>query len=118
MDNISKSLGKQIGRQSDRDMSRVTFSKGTVSTAKTSDSEQEGLLILYLIIFVSTYGKKNIATKIGLERHAFLIETIEYCLCFEEFAKDTREKSEDSIEAVSSFLASMKQLYVYSANRT
>jgi hypothetical protein len=117
IDTLGRLLGRQIQRQSERDFPPLHFSKGLINKAKTTASEAQGLLLLFLIILCSEYGKKNLTNRIGAMRMAYIIETIESFICFEEFCKDKNGFYKSIIPAFKRNLVDMKQMFRYVVHR-
>ena len=117
VDVISKIIGKQLQHQSDRDLPRTLFGKGIINKAKSTASEQQGMLLLFLIILCSRYGKTNLEKKIGPMRVANIIESIELFISFEEFCKDRRGFSPRIIPGFKKLMVDMKQMFRYVVDR-
>lgn len=92
---ISRSISKQLKRQSDRDLPRTHFAQGvTQHFAKLSGTEETGVLLIILLTLCSTAGSdmfcspRHDTTNMGTERYSNWIGTIERFLQLEQWAKD------------------------------
>ena len=111
-------VGTILKYQSNRDLPPMPHSKGITNTSKTTSSEKQGLLLLYLIIFCTTHGQKVISKRFGAMKMAYIIEVIELVLCLEELCKDTRGIPIDVVDQWESFWLSFKPVLCYITDRT
>lgn len=75
-------------------------------------------MLLILIILCSTYGKKQLAPKIGHTKMSYMIELLEYAVCFEEFSKDTSGFDKDLLPGIQDFLKEIRTLLLYVVPRS
>ena len=92
VDYISKLLGREGQHQSDRDMPPLNFSNGITNRAKTTASEQQGIMFLTHLILCSTFALKKgcIMDRMSSEKLEGYVIIMENLLCFEELLKTTR----------------------------
>jgi hypothetical protein len=117
VDNLARRLGRDLQHQSYRDIPPCYFSAGISTQAKTSSSEKAGILLLYLIIFCSNYGQKQLSRRLGPIRMAYMIECIENALCLEEFMKDKDGFFKSFIPHLKAYIPEMKQMFRFVVNR-
>ena len=111
-------VGTILKYQSNRDLPPMPHAKGITNTSKTTSSEKQGLLLLYLIIFCTTHGQKVISKRFGEMKMAYIIEVIELVLCLEELCKDTRGIPIDVVQQWENFWLSFKPVLCYVTDRT
>jgi hypothetical protein len=118
IDNLSRRIGRQIQHQSYRDNPPVYFAAGISTQAKTSSSEKAGILLLYLVILCSNYGRNSLCQRFGPIRMAYTIQCIENQLCLEEFMKDKDGFFTSFIKPLREYLPEMRQMYRFVVNRS
>ena len=114
---IGTFVANSLSQQSNRDLPPMPHSKGILNTSKTTSSEKEGLLLLYLIILCSTYGSEKLASRFGKMRMAYTIEVIEIVMCLEELCKDTRGFPKELAVPWKKFWFKFKPLFCQITNR-
>jgi hypothetical protein len=100
-------LGFLLQQQSDRDLPRTYFPSGVTNLTKINAHEQEGTLLLFLLLLCSGLGsywfndkdkdQTNMNANLGLlgdERTANWIWVFEGLMYYEEFQKDDHTKAE------------------------
>ena len=116
-DAIGTFIGYSLKQQSNRDLPPMPHWKGVTNTNKTTSSEKQGILLLYLLIFCTTFGQNTIAERFGSMNMAYTIEVIELVLCFEELCKDVRGIPRDLLLHWEEFWKKFKPLLCYVTNR-
>jgi hypothetical protein len=91
---ISRRIGREMQHQSDRDFPRMTFTRGITKRSKINASEEQGVMLLFLIILASTFAcvdhKDSLLSQLGDDRLGSFIWIFENLLGFEEVLKGTR----------------------------
>jgi len=90
MNAVSLQLGKWLSHQSERDIPRVTFTKGILNTSKLTASEHQGISLLILLILVSTWALEpafDLRNSMGDETLGGYVQLLEGLMCFEELLK-------------------------------
>lgn len=116
-DAIGSFIASSLKNQSNRDLPPMPHSKGITNSNKTTSSEKQGLLLLYLLVFCTTYGQKVFSKRMGAMKMAYTIEVIELVICFEEMCKDTRGIPSELIPKWTVFWKKFKPLLCYITNR-
>lgn len=109
MNNLSKKLGRILQHQSDRDLPRCYFSSGFTTNAKINAHEQEGILLVMLVLMCS-YKGYTYQKAMGWWRYNAWVELIELMLTLEEWMKMS-EFSKSEVDNVEGYIPLVLEKY-------
>jgi len=93
LDMLSVRLGLDLQRQSDRDIPRVMFPRGVTQRTMICAAEQQGLMLLTLLIVCSEYCMENMWNKLGDRQMSGWIDVLENMMGLEEVMKTCGDSS-------------------------
>ena len=111
-DEMTKTYGALLSRQSDRNLSRTKFSQGITTDAKLRGHEESGALLVILLMLSLTRTSFHIVhkQKLNEERAAAYIHLIESMLMMEQGTKQTTIQSQ-SLSRIKRHLRRVMQLF-------
>ena len=86
VDNLARIIGKQLQHQSDRDLPITYFSSGITSEKKKQAQQEQGVIIVWMFIFLSV-DKKDFISLFGQPRYNNWLYVMERLLMIEQFMK-------------------------------
>jgi hypothetical protein len=89
---ICMKYGKILSHQSDRNLPRTYFHSKYLAVTKKNGHEMAGLILVFLIIFLTDEGQHYLDDQIGPERCAAFIHVFELLLMMESFCKQNSHK--------------------------
>jgi Plavaka transposase len=92
---ICQQYGKMLQHQSDRNLPRTYFHSKYLAVTKKNGHEMAGLILVFLIIFLTDEGQHYLDREIGPQRCAAFIHVFELLLMLESFCKQDFHKKRD-----------------------
>ena len=101
MNLVSLQLGAWLTHQSDRDIPRVTFTKGIMTATKITAAEHQGLALLIVLTLCSTWAltpEFGLQDTMGEAKLGAYIDLLESLMCFEELIKSHPGKTSNPLK--------------------
>ena len=101
MNLVGLQLGEWLLHQSDRDIPRVTFTKGIMTATKITAAEHQGLALLIVLTLCSTWAvtpEFGLQDTMGEAKLGAYIDLLESLMCFEELIKSHPGKTSNPLK--------------------
>ena len=115
-DTICRKYGKLMMHQSDRDLPRTHFYSNYTSVTRKNASEMSGILLVYLMVFNSNEGLRNIDEQLGSGRTTQFIHLFELMLMLENYCTQD-ELSSTMVKTLHKFMPYLLKTYKITLDR-